>query len=601
MTTEVLIVGSVEAACACARTLANDADFNPSAIAQEEVNQLADQLDAHRGHLDALALKHRHHDEKLHEQLAPNASLHRRLFDLFEQQRYESIGGNRFMGIRHNLDARQSRTPCAESRDPSQSAIDELLDLGRLTCRQVLRDNANPALDETPTDDSSLVQAIRQWAPKLRAGIDDQHRFGQTVRALLDAWARAAISAGDAEQQNDTAALNDAVDGPMDGDATQSDQSDLELDDEASAETGDTSLRSDEQTDEPADDAMPEAADVETEQADSVRDQLIDEAPVAGPDPVVIASASSSLYRVFTKEFDEIIHAADWSDQAALPALRAQLDKHIDEHGRLVRRLAARLQRVLLARQRRHWQFDMDEGQLDSSRLCRVVTEPLLPLSFKTETDAAFRDTTVTLLIDNSRSMLGRPIMIAAACADVLARTLERCGVSVEILGFTTAHLHGGRSTEQWEKQGSPASPGRLNDLRHIVYKPADASYRSARKNLGLMLDKDILKQNIDGEALLWAQQRLLKRPEQRKILMTISDGAPVDTSTLGANAGDYLSHHLQCVVADIERSKRVDLVAIGIGHDVSRFYTHALSVFDARQLGPVMLNELELLFRNAA
>lgn len=600
MATEVLMVGSVEASRACARTLANDVDFKPLAADQCEVDP-TDLLLAQRGHLDAQALKHRHHDENLHKQLAPQDALQRRLFDLFEQERYESIGGNRFIGIRHNLDARQHRTERSQATDPSQTAIDELLDTGRSTCRQVLRISAGAAPQLSASDDSLLVQAIRRWAPKLRVGIDDQHRFGLTVRSLLDVWAKAAQASAGAEQFDDLAALTDTVDGAMDMDATQSDQSALALDDEESEETSESSLRSDEQVDEPADDAVPEAADVDTEATDSMRDQLIDEAPVAGPDPVVIASASSSLYRVFTKEFDEIIHAADWSDQAGLLALRGQLDKHIDEHGRLVRRLASRLQRVLLARQRRHWQFDMDEGQLDSSRLCRVVTEPLVPLSFKTETDTAFRDTTVTLLIDNSRSMLGRPIMIAAACADVLARTLERCGVSVEILGFTTAHLHGGRSTEQWEKQGSPANPGRLNDLRHIVYKPADASYRSARKNLGLMLDKDILKQNIDGEALLWAQQRLLKRPEQRKILMTISDGAPVDTSTLGANAGDYLSHHLQCVVADIERSKRVELVAIGIGHDVSRFYSHALSVFDARQLGPVMLNELELLFRKVA
>lgn len=292
-----------------------------------------------------------------------------------------------------------------------------------------------------------------------------------------------------------------------------------------------------------------------------------------------------------------MVNADSLASEAALDQWRADLDEYLSRQGRLVRRLAARLQRVLLAQQRRQWQFDMPEGILDTARLSRLVTDPLMPLTFKTDKASPFKDTTVTLLLDNSRSMLGRPIMIAAACADVLGQTLERCGVSVEILGFTTVALHGGQSTAVWEAAGRPVAPGRLNDLRHIIYKSADMPYRNARRNLGLMLDKDVLKQNIDGESLLWAYKRLLRRPEQRRILMVISDGAPVDTSTLAANDGDFLAQHLDSVIADIESARQVELIAIGIGHDVSRFYRESMSVFDARQLGSAMLTRLESLF----
>lgn len=342
-------------------------------------------------------------------------------------------------------------------------------------------------------------------------------------------------------------------------------------------------------------------AEGESQDGDAMADKQVDEAPGAGRDPVIHLYGQAAAYKAYTTEYDEICHASEFADKEALAIWRAQLDEHIDVHSRLVRRLASKLQRVLLARQRRHWQFDMEEGHLDTARLSRIVSDPLVPLSFKSESEAPLRDTAITLLIDNSRSMLGRPIMIAAAATDILARTLERCGVSVEILGFTTVHLHGGSSTELWESSGKPNNPGRLNDLRHIVYKSADSSYRSSRRQLGLMLDRNILKQNIDGEALLWANQRLLKRPEQRRILMMISDGAPVDTSTLGANPGDYLSSHLRTVITDIERAGVVELLAIGIGHDVSRYYSQALSIFDARQLGPAMLNKLESLLRKAA
>lgn len=345
------------------------------------------------------------------------------------------------------------------------------------------------------------------------------------------------------------------------------------------------------------DERLPDAAMSDSVETDELPDAAQDEAPGSGADPVLLQSGVGSVYEAYTTRFDEVVNADSLASEAALDQWRADLDEYLSRQGRLVRRLAARLQRVLLAQQRRQWQFDMPEGILDTARLSRLVTDPLMPLTFKTDKASPFKDTTVTLLLDNSRSMLGRPIMIAAACADVLGQTLERCGVSVEILGFTTVALHGGQSTAVWEAAGRPVAPGRLNDLRHIIYKSADMPYRNARRNLGLMLDKDVLKQNIDGESLLWAYKRLLRRPEQRRILMVISDGAPVDTSTLAANDGDFLAQHLDSVIADIESARQVELIAIGIGHDVSRFYRESMSVFDARQLGSAMLTRLESLF----
>ena len=319
---------------------------------------------------------------------------------------------------------------------------------------------------------------------------------------------------------------------------------------------------------------------------------------MAGVDPRTAFASAEDGYRVFTRAFDEVVDARAIADPASLVERRAELDRHLERQGRLVRRLATRLQKVLLARQRREWRHDLDEGELDTRRLHRLVTDPLMPLVFKGEVESAFRDTTVTLLIDNSRSMIGRPILIAAACADLLARTLERCGVAVEVLGFTTVELHGGRSAAAWEAAGRPLSPGRLNDLRHIVYKSADVPYRSARRSLALMLERDLLKQNIDGEALQWAASRLMRRPSERRILLVISDGAPVDTATLAANPRDYLDRHLDAVVADLERRGAIELAAIGIGHDVARFYSQAMSVFDARGLAPALLTRLESLFR---
>jgi cobaltochelatase CobT len=315
------------------------------------------------------------------------------------------------------------------------------------------------------------------------------------------------------------------------------------------------------------------------------------------PNLSVLDDPEAFGYKVFTRAFDEIVNAEDLCDADELDRLRAFLDKQLVALHGAVARLANRLQRRLLAQQNRGWDFDLDEGLIDAARLARIVVDPMHPLSFKQERDTAFRDTVVTLLLDNSGSMRGRPIMVAACCADILARTLERCGVKVEILGFTTRAWKGGHSREAWLNALKPPLPGRLNDLRHIVYKSADTPWRRARRNLGLMMREGLLKENIDGEALAWAHSRLLARPEQRRILMMISDGAPVDDSTLSVNSGSYLERHLRQVINEIETKSPVELLAIGIGHDVTRYYRRAVTVTDAEELAGVMTEKLAELF----
>ena len=584
------------AAAACARTLAQDPALELPVIARENSTD-----STARGYTDALALKRAHHDASVQSQYVPDSPVSRLLFNVLERERYEALGANQYAGVQVNLDSRTQRIDHARSDGASQDAdvVERYENALSALCRHAFRftESEKTLADlnnkyAASTEDARIWILSAQWLPKLRDLLEDQAAFAKVACEMISELVES--SSG-----SDTGPV--ALDGAVDHGSEDDAQSDAEEDSEE--EVGAPDVDAPDADDSKAHEAQETLAEAQSESdnTDSLPDQIVDEAPIAGPDPTIVVSGDKQVYSAYTTKFDEIAHASDWADSESLQTWRLELDEHIAVHGRLVRRLAARLQRVLLARQKRHWQFDLEEGQLDSARLSRIISDPLMPLSFKAESDMAFRNTTITLLIDNSRSMLGRPIMIAAACADILARTLERCGVSVEILGFTTVHLHGGRSTDLWAAHGKPENPGRLNDLRHIVYKSADMPYRRARKNLGLMLDNDILKQNIDGEALMWAHQRLMRRPEERRILLTISDGAPVDTSTLGANAGDYLARHLQQVVDDIERSSTVELIAIGIGHDVSRFYAQAMSVFDARQLGPVMLTKLESLFRQVA
>jgi cobaltochelatase CobT len=581
----------LSSAAGCARSLAATASLELLDGAPESVMV--------RGLYDSIALKKAHHNEQMQLQFAPEHALSRTLFNIIERERYEALGANQYVGVQQNLDARTEDIGAAlvsimasdhgPGLNPGPATEEQLRVFTALMCRRAFRASEGCVNDhQIAINDQQVMFALSQSnLNQLTCVLHDQNRFASLASSLADRLT--ANLRGVADFSIEPLEASDDADEILPPEETDEDSEPLELgESEASEDTDDS-------------EELNAEGDSDGEPSDDLPEQALDEAPISGPDPIIQLSGDTHPYKAFTTDFDETGSASQWASNDQLAQWRNELDDHIAVHGRLVRRLATRLQRVLLAQQKRHWQFDLEEGQLDSARLSRIISDPLMPLSFKAESEMAFKGTTLTLLIDNSRSMLGKPIMIAAVAADILARTLERCGVTVEILGFTTCHLHGGLSTEAWEQQGRPENPGRLNDLRHIIYKAADTPYRLARRNMGLMLDRDILKQNIDGEALTWAYQRLQKRPEQRRILMTISDGAPVDTSTLGANAGDYLARHLQGVIDDIEGSSGVQLMAIGIGHDVSRFYSHAVSVFDARQLGPVMLDQLESLFRQAA
>ena len=385
-----------------------------------------------------------------------------------------------------------------------------------------------------------------------------------------------------------------------DDDDSESDESEDKGDQDVEQENDEMAGAEDSQSDEGEESAEDqEAGDAEAMEADSDEMDDVDdenaETPGEAHRPELPFSdwAPQSDYKVFCTKFDEEISAEDLCDDVELERLRGFLDQQLANLQGVVGRLANRLQRKLMAQQNRGWDFDLEEGYLDAARLTRIITDPMNALSFKMERDTIFRDTVVTLLLDNSGSMRGRPITIAAICADILARTLERCGVKVEILGFTTRAWKGGQSREQWLHADKPAMPGRLNDLRHIIYKAADAPWRRSRNNLGLMMREGLLKENIDGEALLWAHGRLMRRPEHRRILMMISDGAPVDDSTLSVNPGNFLERHLREVIADIETHSPIELLAIGIGHDVTRFYANALTIVDAEELGGAMTAQL--------
>ncbi|NQV60297.1 MAG: cobaltochelatase subunit CobT, partial [Alphaproteobacteria bacterium] len=452
-----------------------------------------------------------------------------------------------------------------------------------------------------PAAAKPMVEHIRPWIEEkagedlanLTGKITDQNAFARLTRKLiadLDLGEEDGTESDDLEDspENDE---EEMADGEGEGDGG-----------EGAADDGGDPDGSDSE-DGSADGDAEADSEMEAEDADAMSGS---EEPGRGrrqwrPGDMLPENPNEPPYRFFTDEFDEIVDAVDLCDVEELGRLRAYLDQQLSNMQGVVARLANRLQRRLMAKQTRSWEFDLEEGMLDAGKLSRILTDPLLPLSFKKEQDTDFRDTVVTLLIDNSGSMRGRPITVAAMCADILARTLERCAVKVEILGFTTRAWKGGQSREKWLREGKPAAPGRLNDLRHIIYKSADAPWRRARRGLGLMMREGLLKENIDGEALIWAHNRLVHRPEQRRILMVISDGAPVDDSTLSVNAGNYLEKHLRAAINWIETQSPVELIAIGIGHDVTRYYQRAVTIVDAEQLGGAMMDKLAELFDDEA
>jgi cobaltochelatase CobT len=548
-----------------------------------------------RGHADSIALRLACHDPAVHRKLAPGGQEARAVFEAVEQARVEAIGSRRMGGVKKNLavmlDDRFHRGKYEEVTDRTDAPIEEAI---AMIVRERLTGETPPA---------TARKLVDLWRPLIeeRAGRDldrlervltDQRRFGDVVHDLLDSLDMGEDRNSDADEEEgdegDEQSRSD--ESGSDGDAAESAHSERMSLEEAETSTDDLPESAAEAVDAPSADMSDDAEMGDSDTAAEPWRPRHNRNEPRGPD-----------YRPFTAKFDEVVGAEHLCDPEELDRLRGYLDKQVLHLQGVVVRLANRLQRLLLAQQNRAWEFDLEEGLLDPARLPRVIVDPLHPLSFKREKDTDFRDTVVTLLLDNSGSMRGRPITVAATCADVLARTLERCGVKVEILGFTTRAWKGGQSREVWLAQGKPANPGRLNDLRHIIYKSADAPWRRARKNLGLMMREGLLKENIDGEALDWAHKRLLGRPESRKILMMISDGAPVDDSTLSVNPGNYLERHLRWVIEDIETRSPVELIAIGIGHDVTRYYRRAVTIVDAEELGGVMTEKLAELFAESS
>ncbi len=542
-----------------------------------------------RGRADALALRLAHHDETAHVKALPPGATARAIFHAAEQARVESIGARDMRGMAENLDSalveRCRRKGWQRVEDRQSAPMEEALALllrERVTGRPV------------PEEAAGLMELWREQLESraalsmdmLAGNVDDQAAFADSLRTVIQDLDLADELGGDPEESEN----------PEDEDEG------VEREQRTGEDTDDEPTRGEEPDKADAEGTAADQDDItaDTEDADTRMDAMDDDGAAQTalrPNWQPPGEETAKAYKVFTREFDEVVQASDMCDEEELERLRKYLDNALKGMDSVVGRLANRLQRRLMAQQERSWKFDLEEGVLDGSRLARVIADPTLPLSYKQEADTEFRDTIVTLLIDNSGSMRGRPITVAAACADILARTLERCSVKTEILGFTTRAWKGGKAKEKWLAEGKPAHPGRLNELRHIIYKSADTPWRRARVNLGLMAREGILKENIDGEALLWAWKRLGARPEQRRILMVISDGAPVDDGTQSANAPGYLEKHLRETIALIETRSEVELLAIGIGHDVTRWYRRAVTINDVDQLGGAMTDQLAALF----
>lgn len=543
-----------------------------------------------RGHADSMSLRLRHHNAALHGRHAPSEALARACYDAVEQVRYEALGSNDFAGMRGNLDAalamRMASDPIARATKPEEVPLPSAL---ALLVREKLTGQASPASTDVG------MAMVRSWiegkvgddVDRLGGLLDDQRAFQQLALDMLQ-HLELTQSANEQDEENED------EEGEQDEDEgeEQPDTSD-DQEQQPSEVAGDTSEGDEDSESEEEVEQNDDAADADM--ADEGEEGMLP----TRPNRPWTDLPENFDYKAYTYQYDEVVAATDLCDEEELNRLRAYLDTQLKGLQGVVTRLANRLQRRLMAQQNRSWDFDQEEGLLDAARLARVVISPGHSLSYKVERDVEFKDTIVTLLIDNSGSMRGRPISIAAISADILARTLERCGVKTEILGFTTRAWKGGQSRESWLTGGKPAQPGRLNDLRHIVYKKADEPWRRARRNLGLMMREGLLKENIDGEALLWAHSRLLARPEDRRIMMVISDGAPVDDSTLSVNNAGYLEQHLRKVIDWIEKQSPVQLVAIGIGHDVTRYYRRAVTIMDAEQLGGTIIEQLADLFED--
>jgi cobaltochelatase CobT len=546
-----------------------------------------------RGWADSLALTAACHDVKLHARLAPRAGPAKAVFEAVERARIEALGANRMPGMAANLAARvedqYGQGRYAEITERADAPLEDAL---ALMVREKLTGAAPPASAK------AMVDLWRPWVEEraghtlaqLRKVAEDQASFGRELRNMLRSLDLAEeLSDGEREEGEE--------------EQEESEGGDQQAQDQQEGQDAQDQAGEDERGEGEEGEPVDAAQDAEADQfdADSDSDEMADAREPWRPNVNVLDNPEAFGYKIFNRSHDEEIAAENLSTPDELERLRSFLDKELRHLQSAVGRLANKLQRKLMAQQNRAWDFDLEEGILDTARLTRVVIDPLHALSFKHERDANFRDTVVTLLLDNSGSMRGRPIMVAACCADILARTLERCGVKVEILGFTTKAWKGGQARETWLAAGKPPNPGRLNDLRHIVYKSADAPWRRAKRSLALMMREGLLKENIDGEALAWAHRRLQMRPERRRILMMISDGAPVDDSTLSVNTGNYLELHLRQVIEEIETRSPVELMAIGIGHDVTRYYRRAVTITDPAELAGAMTDKLVELFEEGA
>jgi cobaltochelatase CobT len=551
----------------------------------------ADQVAEARGFADGFALRLKHHDAALHLKGAPQEAVARAVFDAVESARVEALGGRGYAGITdnlsHALDVRLRADPITRARTRDEVPLSTALGL---MVREALTGQLAPATA------APGVALVREWIEgksdlsNLALALDDQRAFQSLAMKMLED-----LDLVEGDQMPD-----EADEGGNEDEGTDSEQQDEGEEGESQDGEGqaETEQRGEQRE---SDDSEGEGQEQGEEDFDDTDGEPGDDGE-EGMQPVRPNRPPADLspqfdYKAWTTQFDEVIAATELCDTDELARLRGYLDQQLVPLQAVVSRLANRLQRRLMAQQNRSWDFDQEEGMLDAARLARIVINPMLSLSYKVEKETEFKDTVVTLLIDNSGSMRGRPISIAAISADILARTLERCGVKTEILGFTTRAWKGGQSRETWLAAGRPPQPGRLNDVRHIVYKTADEPWRRARNSLGLMMREGLLKENIDGEALLWAHGRIIARPEERRILMVISDGAPVDDSTLSVNSGSYLERHLRQVIDWIERKSPVELIAIGIGHDVTRYYSRAVTIMDVEQLGGTIIEQLAGLF----
>ena len=544
-----------------------------------------------RGTADAFAMQRKHCDQATFNRYAPSGEMARAIFEAMDKARCEAIGAREMPGTAGNIDAKIAdeamRRGYDQIREAEQAPLAEAAGylVRQLASGRPLPEGAAHIVDLWR---ETIEQKAGATLENLEKNLADQAAFSRFARQVIDDLGYGDQLGDDPDAEDDDQEEDASTEDEEEQDNAGSEDEDAGEEAEAEAERSQEETLDDAQAQVSLEDAEADLSD-ETELPEG-------EAPPDMPAPPP-ASEADPNYRVYQNKYDEEIRAEDLAEPAELERLRAYLDQQLEPLKGAVSRLANKLMRRLQAQQNRSWEFDLEEGTLDAGRLARVVANPTTPLSFKQEKDTEFKDTVVTLLIDNSGSMRGRPISIAAICADVLARTLERCDVKVEILGFTTRAWKGGQAREEWLGGGREQQPGRLNDLRHIIYKAADAPWRRVRPNLGLMMKEGLLKENIDGEALEWAHRRLCARQEARKILMVISDGAPVDDSTLSVNPANYLEKHLRDVIDLVERRRQVELLAIGIGHDVTRYYERAVTITDVEQLAGAMTEQLAVLF----